>query len=101
MMMTQDHLFETKATKAETLLKQLASRKRLMILCALIPGEKNVSDLIEITKLSQSSVSQHLAKLKAENIITSKKIGRQVFYRLDNMKVIALISTLRLIYCSD
>ncbi|MBX3457373.1 MAG: winged helix-turn-helix transcriptional regulator [Candidatus Paracaedibacteraceae bacterium] len=99
--MTQDHLFQTKATAAETLLKQLANRNRLMILCTLISGEKNVSDLIEATKLSQSSVSQHLAKLKSESIIVSRKIGRQVFYRLNNMKVIALISTLHLIYCSD
>ncbi len=101
MMTIQDTSFHEKTQTAERLLKQLANANRLMILCSLISGEKNAKTLMEITGLNQSAVSQHLTKLKEDNLISYRKEGRNAFYQLSNMNVIALISTLHLIFCKD
>lgn len=90
---------EQNAASAEKLLKLLANRHRLMILCNLVEQERSVTELIDIVGLSQSAVSQHLAKLKQEGVVSADKSGQQVFYRLASMEVNALLSTLYLIYC--
>ncbi|MEN3931736.1 metalloregulator ArsR/SmtB family transcription factor [Microvirga sp. W0021] len=87
------------ATQAADLLKLLANAKRLEILCTLVGGEKSVGELVNITNLSQSAVSQHLSKLKASGIIKDEKRGQMVYYALASMEVNAILSTLYLIYC--
>lgn len=89
------------ACKAEAVLKQLANAKRLLILCSLLGGEKRVGDLCQIIDLSQSSLSQHLAKMRDAGLITSEKRGLMVFYRISSMEVHVLLSTLYLIYCNN
>lgn len=91
-------LFEN-AGKAEAMLKLLANRHRLMILCSLVDGSKNVSELIEITNLSQSSLSQHLARLRQDNMVHTNRKGQNIYYSLSDPKISALLSTLYLIYC--
>jgi len=91
---------QTKAKAAEGMLKLLANANRLLILCNLINSPKNVSELVEITGLSQSAVSQHLAKMRENNLITSLKNGLTVTYHIQNPRVEALLSTLYLIYCN-
>lgn len=81
------------------MLKQLASGPRLMILCSLVNGEKTVGELHEYVALSQSALSQHLAKLRIAGLVVSEKRGQMVYYSLSSMEAQAMISTLYLIYC--
>ena len=92
-------LMQANAQKAEALLKLLANAKRLMILCHLVRGEKSVGDLAKLVDLSDSALSQHLAKLRREGVLEARKDGQQVFYHIAMMEVEALLSTLYLIYC--
>jgi ArsR family transcriptional regulator len=85
--------------KAEALLKQLAHAGRLMILCSLTEGEKTVGQLIELVDLSQSAVSQHLAKLREAEIVESDKRGQMVYYRIRSKAAQEIISRLYAIYC--
>lgn len=87
------------ASKAASMLKQLASGPRLMILCSLVNGEKTVGELHEYVALSQSALSQHLAKLRIAGLVVSEKRGQMVYYSLSSMEAQAMISTLYLIYC--
>lgn len=87
------------ATKAATLLKQLANANRLMILCHLVSGEKTVGEIADSIDLSQSALSQHLAKLKQAGLVESDKRGLMVYYRICSIEVQTLLSILYLIYC--
>ncbi len=83
------------------MLKELANPSRLMILCQLIGAEKSVGELCQAIDLSQSAVSQHLARLREAGLVDAEKRGQMVYYRLCNMQAHALLSTLYLIYCKD
>ncbi len=87
------------AAKAEAMLKLLANANRLMVLCHLVQQEHTVSELVEMVGLSQSSVSQHLAKMREQEIVSHEKRGQHVYYRIASPEVSALLSTLYLIYC--
>jgi ArsR family transcriptional regulator len=95
------HLEMQKNSKrAEAMLKQIANAKRLIILCNIVSDAKTVYQLEELTNLSQSAVSQHLAKLKSQKLVISEKKGKEVYYKLASMEVQAILSTLYLIYCN-
>jgi DNA-binding transcriptional ArsR family regulator len=87
------------AAKAEALLKQLANANRLLVLCVLVSGEKTVGDLVKTVGLSQSALSQHLAKMRESGLVTAEKRGQLVYYNIASMEANALLSTLYLIYC--
>ena len=87
------------AGEAAALLKELANPSRLIILCQLIGGEKSVGELSPRVGLSQSALSQHLARLREAGLVDTEKRGQMVYYRLCNMEAHALLSTLYLIYC--
>lgn len=87
------------AAKAEAMLKLLANAKRLMILCYLVKGEKSVGQLAALVGLSHSAISQHLAKMRDQELVEADKQGQMVFYRISNPEVEAILSTLYLIYC--
>lgn len=89
------------AKKAESMLKMLANSNRLLILCNLVQNEKTVNELVEIVGLSQSAISQHLAKLRNEQIVECEKRGQLVYYRISSPEVSAILSTLYLIYCRE
>lgn len=89
------------ALKAERLLKLLANAKRLLILCHLAKGEHSVGSLAELVKLSDSALSQHLAKLRKKGVVGTRKEAQTVYYHIANPEVEAILSTLYLIYCKD
>lgn len=89
------------ASKAEKMLKLLANSKRLMILCNLVKGEKSVRELSELVDLSQSALSQHLAKMREQELVATDKQGTMVYYRIKRPEVEAILSTLYLIYCKE
>jgi len=87
------------APQAATFLKGLAHEARLMILCYLSEGEKSVQQLEEKLKISQSSVSQHLAKLRDKGILRDRREGNQVFYSIANPQTHILINSLHELFC--
>ncbi len=89
------------AQDAAAIMKQLANPKRLIILCQLLTEEKSVGELADAVGLSQSALSQHLAKMREAGLVDAQKRGQMVYYRLCSMPANALLSTLYLIYCRD
>ena len=87
------------AALASALLKQIANTRRLLILCALAEGEKSVGEIEKHVDISQSALSQHLAKMRAANLVETEKRGLKIYYRLSSPEMRALLSTLHLIYC--
>ena len=92
-------LFEESAGRAATLLRLLSNEKRLMILCQLADGEMAVGDIQSHVSLSQSALSQHLALLRTEGIVATRREGQAVFYRLDDPAAMRVIETLAELFC--
>ena len=91
---------ESKAEQATVLLTAMANPKRLLILCELLDGERNVSELGEKVGLAQSPLSQHLSKLRAWNMVKTRRDGQQVYYTIASDEVRQVIETLYRIYCA-
>jgi ArsR family transcriptional regulator, virulence genes transcriptional regulator len=92
--------FEEKATEAATMLKALSNEKRLMILCKLLEhGEMSVNALIVHVGLSQSALSQHLARMREEKIVGTRRDAQQIFYRVADPRVRDILATLKNAFC--
>lgn len=87
------------ASDAARLLKALANDHRLLILCMLVDGEHSVGEMNERLPLSQSALSQHLAKLREEDLVRTRREAQTVYYSLADGPVQKLIATLHGIYC--
>ena len=87
------------AAQAEDMLKALANRHRLMILCQLIDGERSVGDLAQFLALRDSTASQHLALLRKDGLVATRRDGQTIYYSLASEAVRRLVSTLYDIYC--
>ena len=87
------------ALRASTLLKAMSNQHRLMVLCQLVPGEKCVSDLEQIIGLSQSALSQHLARLRRDNLVSTRREAQTIYYSLSGEEASAVIETLYSLYC--
>lgn len=81
------------------MLKTLGHECRLMILCNLLDSEKTVSQLNALVPLSQSALSQHLARLRHEDLVAVRKEAQMVHYRLNSKEVKQVIGALHAIYC--
>ena len=86
----------SRAGDAAVMLKLIANEQRLRLLCRLSDGEAPVGALVEVTGLSQSSVSQHLARLRAGGMVGTRREGTTIFYRLANDEVRQLVGILTL-----
>ena len=75
---------EGNTKEAASLLKALSNEKRLLIACALYKGEKSVGELEEIVGLSQSALSQHLAKLRADDLVSTRRSAQTIYYSLNS-----------------
>ena len=92
--------FAGQAAEAVSVLKSIAHEGRLLVLCYLSEtGEMSVGGLAERVGLSQSALSQHLAKLRAEGLVATRKQAQTVYYRIDQPKVLTLLSVLHDLYC--
>ena len=87
------------AGAAEEMLKALANRHRLMILCQLVDGERPVGELAELLELRDSTVSQHLALLRKDDLVSTRRDGQTIWYALASEPVRKLVETLYEIYC--
>lgn len=74
---------EKNITNAASLLKALSNERRLMIVCALYEGEKCVGELEKIVDLSQSALSQHLARLRRDGIVSTRREAQTIYYSLN------------------
>lgn len=94
--------FTDKATQAAGLLKALSNEHRLLILCHLIAaGELTVGALVEQVGLSQSALSQHLAKLREEGLVAFRRESQTLFYRVEDPRAAQLLEVLRDIFCPE
>ena len=87
------------SAEAAGLLKQLGNQKRLMIMCSLIGTELSVGALNQMTDLSQSALSQHLSSLRNANLVSTRRDGQAIFYRLKGDEATQVIKVLKSIYC--
>src|ERR1700690_2291203 len=89
-----------KASEAAQLLKLLANENRLLILCRLaLARELSVNDLADAVGLSQSALSQHLAKMRGDGLLATRREAQTVYYRIADPNAARLLALLKSIYC--
>ncbi len=87
------------AGEAAGVLKLLANEQRLLVLCLLVEGERSVGQINDDISLSQSALSQHLAKLREQGLVTTRREAQTIYYRLPPGPAKRLIGALHDIYC--
>jgi ArsR family transcriptional regulator, virulence genes transcriptional regulator len=87
------------ADQASDLLKALANRHRLIIICQLIDKERSVGELAELLSIRDSTVSQHLALLRKDGLVTSRRDGQTIWYSIGSPQARELVQTLYRVYC--
>ncbi len=93
---------QNKASEVAALLKAIGNEKRLVILCQLADREEiSVGALAQAVGLGQSALSQHLAKMREEGIVTTRREGQTIWYRIADGRVKELMAILYQLYCSD
>lgn len=91
---------KAKAGQVADLLSTLANDRRLLILCRLVEcGEATVGQLAEDVELSQSALSQHLARMREEGLVAFRRDSQTLWYRIDDPRVEDLLATLHRLYC--
>ncbi|MCG7537600.1 metalloregulator ArsR/SmtB family transcription factor [Pseudoalteromonas sp. OOF1S-7] len=95
------HAMADSAAQAEALLKMLANRNRLMILCSLQSTELSVGELNAQVPLAQSALSQHLAAMRKAGLVASRREGATVYYRIADDKVLVILQQLYQLFCAD
>ena len=92
--------FQKNATEVAGILSALANERRLMILCKLVEyGEATVGALVDAGGISQSALSQHLSKMRDEGIVTFRKEGQTVWYRIADPRIEKLFTTIHDLFC--
>jgi DNA-binding transcriptional ArsR family regulator len=90
---------QAEVSKASSLLSAMCNENRLMILCQLIDSERPVNELAELLGAAQPTISQHLALLRHEGLVRSRKQGRTRYYTLAGPEAREILQTLQLLYC--
>lgn len=89
---------EEKLDDVVTLLKAVSNQRRLMILCALCKQERSVGDLEKMVGLSQSALSQHLARLRRDGFVNTRREAQTIYYSTNNPHVCQLMDALNEIF---
>jgi DNA-binding transcriptional ArsR family regulator len=92
---------QNNARRVATLLKAMSNPARLIILCQIAEGERSVGELERAVGLSQSSISQHLAVLRGEAVVSSRRVRQTVLYSLASKDVVTLMATLHAVFCRE
>jgi ArsR family transcriptional regulator len=94
--------FADNAAQVAAVLRALGNERRLTILCALVEtGEMTVGALTQVAGISQSALSQHLARMRADRILTYRRDGQTLWYRIADPRIDALIAELHRLYCRE
>ena len=88
------------AKRATEFMKAMAHEARLMILCYLASGEKSVKELEDLLSLRQPTVSQQLARLRAEGIIEARRDGKMIYYSIADERARVMIEQIYTMFCS-
>jgi DNA-binding transcriptional ArsR family regulator len=96
---TEPERMVDKAQRAADFLKALAHENRLMILCILSQGEKSVSELEAMLSLRQPTVSQQLARLRAEGLVTTRRDGKTIHYSLASEAARVVVGAVYDMFC--
>lgn len=89
------------ADEATALLKALANRNRLLLLCQLAEGERSVGELADRLQLRESAVSQQLMLLRKDRLVAPRRDGQTIYYRLASPAAAKVIETLYAIFCAE
>ncbi|MFM8757075.1 MAG: ArsR/SmtB family transcription factor [Limnohabitans sp.] len=92
---------QTAAGQACRLMKVLANADRLMILCQLSQGEKRVGELEELLGIVQPTLSQQLTVLREEELVSTRREGKNIYYKLSSPKALALMEVLYVQFCGS
>jgi ArsR family transcriptional regulator len=90
---------EKQVRRAAAFLQSISHEHRLMILCTLIEGERSVGDLAATLGVSQPNVSQHLFRLKSQHLVSARREGQVIYYRLASPDVEPIIAHLHAMFC--
>ena len=82
------------AREASVLLKAMSNEHRLLILCQLVRGEKSVGELVRLVGLSQSALSQHLARLRRDSLVRTRREAQTIFYSVAAQEPLAILGLL-------
>jgi ArsR family transcriptional regulator, virulence genes transcriptional regulator len=91
---------EAAADQASELLKALSNRHRLLIICQLIDGERSVGDLAQFLELRDSTVSQHLALLRKDGLVSARRDAQTIYYSIASDPAREVLKTLYQLYCA-
>ena len=91
--------FEASAAEAAKLLRALSNERRLMILCQLGERELAVGQIQALVGLSQSALSQHLAVLRDQGVVATRRESQTIFYRICDPAAVKVVATLAEIFC--
>lgn len=86
--------------QATELLKSLASRNRLLLLCHLVEGERSVGELARLIDARETAASQQLALLRKDGLVRTRRVGQTIYYSLASAEAAKVIETLHGIYCA-
>jgi DNA-binding transcriptional ArsR family regulator len=92
---------QTAATRACRLMKVLANEDRLLILCQLSQGEKRVGELEELLGIFQPTLSQQLTVLREEELVSTRREGKNIYYKLSNPQALAIMEVLYQQFCGS
>jgi DNA-binding transcriptional ArsR family regulator len=92
---------QANADEAASVIKTLANPSRLMVLCALVTREHTAGELEHLVGLSQSALSQHLARLRKQGIVKTRREAQKIYYSLGNDHVRKIVTTMHDLYCRD
>lgn len=88
-----------RAEDAAGLMRALSHEARLRVLCELSAGEKSVGELVQRSGLSQSALSQHLARLRADDLVATRREAQSIYYSVADPKVVKIVRLLFQLYC--
>jgi DNA-binding transcriptional ArsR family regulator len=94
-------LLHKQAGRASQLLAAMSNEKRLLILCQLVEGERSVGELADSLGIRQSTISQHLALLKKDGVVESRRDAQSQFYSLAGTEARTVLQALYGLYCAD
>jgi len=94
-------IFRAKADQAACLMKALSNAARLTILCRLHVGECSAGELEAFVGLSQSALSQHLARLRRDKLVTTRREAQTIHYRLADLRTVKIMRELYALYCRE
>lgn len=89
------------AGRASELLKTLGHKDRLMVLCHLASGEKSVGELARLLDIPQSPLSQHLARMRKESLVTTRREAQTIYYSIASEEAARMVGLMHELYCSS